>query len=68
MMAVSGGPGMMLLALLVEGLAATLGVEAIDALLAKRAGGTHVWPNFLGTLLLPAVLPAEHLAQTAAWP
>jgi hypothetical protein len=35
-MAVSGGPGMMLHAFVVESLAATLGVEAIDALLARR--------------------------------
>jgi hypothetical protein len=40
MMAVSGRPGMMLLALVIEGLAATLGVEAIDALRAQMAA----WP------------------------
>ena len=38
--AVLAGTAMMLLALAVEGLAARLGVEAIDALLARRAGGT----------------------------
>jgi hypothetical protein len=40
--------GMMLLALTVEGLAARLGVEAIDALLARRAVGTCVWRTVLG--------------------
>ena len=37
---------------MVEGRTATLGVEAIDALLATRAGGTRIWRNVLGTLLL----------------
>jgi hypothetical protein len=60
MMALSGGPGMMPLALVVEGLTATLGVEAIDALLARRAVGARVWPNFLGTLLLLVILLAGH--------
>jgi hypothetical protein len=53
------GIGMMLLALAVEGLAARLGVEAIDALLARRAVGTRVWRNFVGTLLLLVTLRAK---------
>ena len=54
--AVLTGTAMMLLALAVEGLAARLGVEAIDALLARRAVGTRVSRNFLGTLQLLATL------------
>jgi hypothetical protein len=54
--AVLAGTAMMLLALAVEGLAARLGVEAIDALLARRAVGTRVWRNFLGTLQLLVTL------------
>jgi hypothetical protein len=54
--AVLAGTAMMLLALAVEGLAARLGVEAIAALLARRAGGTRVWRNVLGTLQLLVTL------------
>ena len=55
MVAVPVGIGMMLLALAVEGLAA------------RRAVGTRVWRNFLGTLLLLAIPLAGHVAQMAAW-
>ena len=56
MVAVPVGIGMMLLALAVEGLAARLGVEAIDAVPARRAVGTRVWRNSLGTLQLLVTL------------
>jgi hypothetical protein len=52
MRAVLLGIGMMLLALMVEGLAATFAVEAMNALLLRRAVGTGIWRNFLGTLLM----------------
>ena len=56
MVAVPVGAGMMRLALAVEGLAARLGVEAIDAVLARRVVGTHVWRNVLGILQLLVTL------------
>src|SRR6185295_15126684 len=55
MVAVPVGIGMML-ALAVEGLAARLGVEAIDVLLARRAVGRRVRRNVLGTLQLLVTL------------
>ena len=56
MVAVPVGIGMMLLALPVEGPAPRLGVEAIDAVLARRAVGTRVWRNVLGILQLLVTL------------
>ena len=61
------GIGLMPLALVVEGLAATFAVEAIDALLMRRVVGTGIWRNFLGTLLVLVILLTGHLAQVAAW-
>ena len=61
------GMGLMLLALVVEGVAATFAVEAIDALLTRRVVGTRIWRNFLGTLLVLVILLTGHLAQVAAW-
>ena len=61
------GIGMMLLALVVEGLAATFAVEAMNALLLRRVVGTGIWRNFLGTLLVLVILLTGHLAQVAAW-
>lgn len=50
-MVVFVGIGLMLSALVVQGAAAALGVEVIDALLARRAIGRGVWSNGLATLL-----------------
>src|SRR5262245_29243986 len=54
-------------ALVVEGLAVTLGVEAISVLVAKRLVGVHLWRNGAATLLLIVTLLIGHLAQMALW-
>ena len=66
MMTVLVGIGVTLGALVVQGMAAGLGVEAIAALLARRAVGT-VWRNSVATLMLIMVLLTGHLAQMAVW-
>lgn len=67
MIAVLVGFSVTLSALVVQGMAATLGAEAIGALLARRAVGTNVWQNGLATLLLIIILLMGHLAQMAIW-
>ena len=61
------GIGVTLSALVVQGVAAALGVLAIGALLARRAVGTRVWRNGLATLMLIMILLMGHLAQMAVW-
>ena len=61
------GLGVMLSALVVQGIAAALGLEAIGGLVARRAVGTDVWRNGLATLMLIMILLTGHLAQMALW-
>ncbi len=67
MIAMLVGIGVTLSALVVQGVAAALGVLAIGALLARRAVGTRVWRNGLATLMLIMILLMGHLAQMAVW-
>jgi len=61
------GLGVTLIALVVQGFAATLGVEAIGTLLARRVVGTQLWRNGLATLMVIIILFMGHLAQVAVW-
>jgi hypothetical protein len=61
------GLGVTLGALVVQGVASALGVEAIGWLLARRAVGTRVWNNGLATVVLIMILLAGHFAQMAVW-
>jgi hypothetical protein len=61
------GIGVMLSALVVQGMAAVLGVEAIATLLGRRLAGTDVWRNGVATLMLIMILLTGHLAQMAVW-
>src|SRR5262245_29716404 len=67
MIAMLVGIGVTLSALVVQGIAATLGVEAIGALLARRAVGSHVWRNGFATLMVIMILLMGHMAQVAVW-
>jgi hypothetical protein len=66
-MALLVGIGVTLSALVVQGMAAVLGVEAINTLVARRVVGTRVWGNGLATLVLIMILLTGHLAQMAVW-
>jgi Ion channel len=61
------GFGVTLGALVIQGVAVTLGVEAIGALMAKRVVGIHLWRNGMATLMLIVTLLTGHLAQMAVW-
>ena len=61
------GFGVTLSALVIQGIAVTLGVETIDALLARRVVGVHVWRNGVATLVLIVILLTGHLAQMVLW-
>ena len=61
------GFGLTLSALVIQGVAVTLGVEAIGALMAKRVVGIHLWRNGMATLMLIVTLLTGHLAQMAVW-
>ncbi len=67
MMAMLVGLGVTLGALVIQGMAATIGVEAISVLMAKRLVGIHLWRNGAATLLLIMTLLTGHLAQMAVW-
>jgi len=54
-------------ALVVEGMAVTVGVEAISILIAKRLVGIQLWRNGAATLLLIMTLLIGHLTQMALW-
>ena len=54
-------------ALVVEGLAVMVGVEAISVLIAKRVVGIQLWRNGAATLFLIMTLLIGHLAQMAVW-
>jgi len=66
MMTLLAGIGVTVSALVVQGMAAALGVEVIGALLARRAVGT-IWRNGLATFMLIMILLTGHLAQMAVW-
>ena len=61
------GVGVTLSALVVQGMAVLSGVEAIEALVANRVAGTHVWRNGVATVLFIMILLTGHLAQMAVW-
>jgi len=61
------GIGMTLSALVIQGVASTLGGEAIEGLITRRALGAHVGSNAVAVLLLILMLLAGHLAQIALW-
>ncbi len=65
-MTLLAGIGVTVSALVVQGMAAALGVEVIGALLARRAVGT-IWRNGLATFMLIMILLTGHLAQMAVW-
>jgi ion channel len=67
MMVMLVGSGVTLSALIMQGVAVTLGVEAMGVLIAKRLVGTHVLRNGAATLLLIVMLLTGHLAQMALW-
>jgi hypothetical protein len=66
MMALLVGIAVTVSVLVIQGMAAVLGVEAINTLMARRALGT-VWRDGLATLMLIMILLTGHLAQMAVW-
>jgi len=67
MIALLVGIGVMLSALLVQGTTVVVAVQAMSALIARRAVGIDVWRNSLATLMLIMILLTGHLAQMAVW-
>jgi hypothetical protein len=61
------GVGVTLGTLVLQGVAASVGVEAIGALIAKRVVGAGFWRNGVATLILIVISLTGHLAQVAAW-
>jgi len=61
------GFGVTLIALVIQGAAATVGIEAIDVLIAKRWLGIHLWRNGVATLALIVILLTGHFGQMALW-
>jgi hypothetical protein len=51
-MVVLSGLGVTLSALVIQAVAGSLAIEAIDALFARRSVGTSVWRNGLATVML----------------
>jgi hypothetical protein len=66
-MAMLSGLGVTLSALVIQGVAGSLAIGAIDALFARRSVGTSVWRNGLATLVLILILLAGHMTQVAVW-
>src|SRR5262245_29686134 len=58
---------MMLSALVIQGVAAETGSEAISRLLTRRIVGVRLWSNVLAMFALIATLMTGHLAQMAVW-
>ena len=54
-------------ALVVEGVAVTVGVELVSVLIAKRLVGIQLWRNGAAMLVLITTLLIGHLAQMAIW-
>jgi len=67
MVIVMVGIGMTLSALVIQGMASTVGAETISGLLMRRVVGGHVWSNALAMLGLILILMTGHLAQIAVW-
>jgi hypothetical protein len=61
------GFGVTLTALVIQGAAATVGVEWIDALITKRWLGIRLWRNGVATIALIVILLAGHFGQMALW-
>src|SRR5262249_33764667 len=61
------GFGVTLTALVIQGAAATVGVELIGVLITKRWLGIHVWRNGVATIALIVVLLIGHFGQMALW-
>ena len=66
-MVILSGLGVTLSALVIQGVAGGLAMEAIDALLARRSVGISVWRNGFATIILILILLAGHMAQVAVW-
>jgi hypothetical protein len=66
-MVVLSSLGVTLSALVIQAVAGSLAIEAIDALFARRSVGTSVWRNGLATVMLILILLAGHMAQVAVW-
>jgi len=66
-MAMLVGFGTMLAAIVVQGALATIVVEVMGSLLARRAIGVSLFRNFLATVLLVLALLVGHLVQMALW-
>jgi len=58
---------MMLSVLVIQGVAAEIGSEAISRLLTRRLVGVRLWSNVLAMFALIATLMTGHLAQMAVW-
>jgi hypothetical protein len=61
------GFGVTLTALVIQGIAAAIGVSAIGVLTEKRLVGRHAWRNGAATLVLVTTLLTGHMAQIALW-
>ena len=61
------GFGVTLTALVIQGVAATVGVESIGVLITKRWLGIHVWRNGVATIALIVILLTGHFGQKALW-
>lgn len=66
-MVMLSGLGVTLSALVIQGVAGSLAIGAIDALFARRSVGTSVWRNGLATIVLVLILLVGHMAQVAVW-
>jgi len=66
-MAIGIGVGVILSVLVIQALAAGVGLEAISRSLARRWVGVSVWWNGLATLMLIVLLLVGHMAQVAVW-
>jgi hypothetical protein len=61
------GLGVTVVALVVQALAAELGVDAIEKAIVRRMVGTSIWRNGVATLVLIMTLMLGHLVQIAVW-
>jgi hypothetical protein len=62
------GFGVTLIALVIQGAAATVGVELIGVLITKKRWlGIHLWRNGVVTMALIVILLTGHFGQMALW-